>query len=162
MKKLFVFGENSRHPQQIEVSDETSSKDILFTYHRQLGIPGTDDSYHLFREDEEHAVGHGSGHSPNFKDKDRIQCHRCQHIDVTLIYNNKHVQVSFNPAATGARILAHLHKHFPGVTPKDAANLRLQISKDVFLDKDEHLGSFVQYPHCHLEIHLVPKVNIQG
>jgi hypothetical protein len=160
--KLFLFRENIREPQEIEVDEHATPSDVLATY-KVLYPSENPEEYQLFIENDDHSQEKkDSVKEGKFHPKDRVHCHRCQHIDVELVYNGKSHQVAFDPAATGAKILAQVPKIFKEISPRDAANLQLEISAGIYLEKNDHLGSFVAYPHCHLRIQLVPKVNVQG
>lgn len=159
--KIFLISENSREPQEVEVGAQSSTKEVISAVNQVSNNTGGEGQRHYFVEDRDE----DNGQLPEgwkFKDKDRIHCHRCEHVDVAFSYNGMHKRASYSPGTTGGKILLGLPKLFPGMTPRDAANLKLEISANVYIDKNDHLGSFVEYPHCHIEVALVSKTNVQG
>lgn len=161
--KIYIFPEGSREPNQLEVAEDATMEDVLNASKHLMPVDTEGSDFNLFMEDEaEFDDEQEQGQKRSIKPKDRIQCHRCPHVDVELVYNGTRHQVEFKPSATGAKILSRVPKIFKGISPKDAANLRLQISEDKYIENNEHLGSFVAYPHCHIKIKLVPKTNVQG
>ncbi len=162
--KIYLSSENNNEPQIIEIDEDSKMKDILIKHHEIFKSPNeTIEEFEIFVEDED-----------DFKHKDddrhkagvhkhaHVHCHRCKKISTQLEYNGQVKDISLSPSTTGAKILSLVHKLFPNITEQDALDLRLKLPNGKFLEKTDHLGSFVSYPHCQTRLTLISKPKVQG
>ena len=122
----------------------------------------TTDEYDIFLQDEdEKKHKHHHACDAGIKKHSHIHCHRCSQINVTIEYNGKSENTHVSPSTTGAKLLAIAGRHY-SITDGDLADLRLKVDENKFIELDQHIGSFVSYPHCEIVLQLVPKVIIKG
>jgi len=161
--KVILSGENLPEAQVIEIEENTSIEEIVILHKEVADVDGSIDEYEIFIEDADTSCDrdrnikhHGIGHHH------RIHCHRCKHVSVELQYNVDMGVLKVSPSTTGQKILSLLPTVFPNITPKDAADLRLQVSMDKFVGASEQIGIFVSYPDCQIKIDVVAKKNVNG
>ena len=161
--KLYLHSENTKEPQVIEIDENASIKEIVVKHHEVKNPDGSfDEEYKIFIEDGEDCLHHDHNHKDcGIEDKSTVHCHRCEKVAVTLVYNGKDKHLEVAPSFTGEKIISKVADLF-GIDPKDAADLRLKIDDLHFLEANEHIGTVVQFPHCKIELTLIPNPKVLG
>jgi hypothetical protein len=94
--------------------------------------------------------------------RQRIHCHRCRRIEVTVNFNGMSRSHAFPPSTTIKRIKRWADDQF-GIKGVDATEHALQIcGTNTRPDEDVHLGSLVRHPNCKVCFDLVPKKRVEG
>ena len=164
-QKFVLFGEWVKEPKMHDVSEEISLNDLkqLFRGYSELESV-QDEEIHIFIEDEDDEIT-----ELTFKEKikkvgkHRFHGHRCKKIDVQVSYNGHEYCHEFNPATTGKKIMHWLKKEAQ-LSQEEIMQHELSIgtANGEVMHDDSHLGTFVTFPQCHLQLFLVPKDRYQG
>ena len=164
-QKFVIFGEWIKEPTMHETNDEISLKELkeIFRGYSQLENV-QEEEMHIFIEDED-----GEIDEVLFKEitkkhgRHRFHCHRCRKIDVQVSFNGREFHREFNPATTEKKIM-HWLKEETGMSKEEMMNHELRIGNlngEVMRD-DLHLGSYITFPQCHIQLFLTPKERFQG
>jgi hypothetical protein len=161
--QLYLHSENCREPKLVEVSTEATVADIINKYREVMNLPDAKvDEIELFLEDEDDPKNKGHHHEHvGIKKRHHIHCHRCQKVAVSIEYNGQVKTLSVPPSATGAMILKKAAKEFH-ISDKDAADLVIKLPDGNVLQKTDHIGSFVSFPHCEIKLSLIHNTQVQG
>lgn len=160
---IYVHSSSSKEGVPIEILESDNLKEIIIKHHEKVNTDGSvDEDFKIFLEDEDKPCDHNK----HYKDAGihhhgRVHCHQCSDIKVIIEYNNVHKLVTMAPSFTGDKILGMIPDLF-SITAADVADLRLKIDDKTFVNSSDHIGSFVNFPHCKINLLLVPKINIQG
>lgn len=161
--KVYLHSEKFCEPEVIEIEDNSSIKEIIIKHHTLSDKTGTTEQYEIFIEDEDNLKYKDSTcKDAGINNHTHVHCHQCEKVKADLHYNGMIKHVILSPSTTGSKIHTLITKEFPSISELDADNLLLEISKDKYINLNDHVGSFVTYPYCNLNIFLVPKTNIQG
>lgn len=160
--QIYVHGENNREPKLVEVSEEASVKDVINKYHLEFPNSGESEEVEFFVEDEEdHRHKHETGEKGGIKKKDHIHCHRCKKVSVAVEYNGHTITLNVPPSTTAKKILKQATKKF-NISEGDAADLLLKLNDGTVLQPGDHVGSFVAFPHCNINLLLTANKQVQG
>lgn len=161
--KIYVHSSSSKEGVPIEISESDNLKEIIIKHHEKINADGSvDEEFKIFLEDADKPCDlNKRHHEVGIHHHGRVHCHQCDDIKVTIEYNNDHKHVAVAPSFTGDKILGLIPGLFP-ITAADVADLRLKIDDNTFLNSGDHIGSFVKFPHCKIDLLLVPKKNVQG
>jgi hypothetical protein len=160
--QIYLHGENNRDPKLVEVSEEASVKDVINKYQQEFPNSGEADEVEFFVEDEEdHRHKHEVGEKGGIKKKVHIHCHRCKKVSVAVEYNGQTITLNMPPSTTAKKILKQAAKKF-NISEGDAADLLLKLADSTVLQPGDHIGSFVAFPHCSINLLLTPNKQVQG
>lgn len=151
--EIYLHRENQQKPEIVEVQENTSYSGLM----NELPINDSSE-YNLFEEDQE--IIENKDKVIKLKVKSHFHCHRCKKVEITVTYNGQNVQLSLPPSSTGDKILRKSCKEF-GITEDDATDLHLKSGSVVFKTKD-HIGSYVSFPNCKIQLNLLPNNQMQG
>lgn len=157
--KFFLSGEMMNEPHIIEVDEQASISEVLVMEFGPRGVQVED--VMVLLENENEPRPHGEQVQGHFRHHDHIHCHRCKDVEITFSYNNKVRSEKVPPSTTGGKLIELISKLY-NVSKSDAENLNLEISSDVHVAKNDHIGRFVSYPECRLHISLTDKNKING
>jgi hypothetical protein len=121
-----------------------------------VGEPG--EEIILWVENEEVACRKGQKiHECGIKHGHHLHCHRCNHVNVVVTHESQTKEKSFPPSATVAKVHAWAVEAF-GLKGR-AHNEVLFLHGDLKakLPDHSHVGSYVKFPHCELELCLAHK-----
>ena len=156
--RIFIQGEGIVDIAQLDVNGEESFAFLKALLIRRFSLDAT---IALLLEDvdeppDEHkAIGEHGKHV-------KVHVHRCTRVAVTVTFNHRHVEHSFPPSATIARVKAWAADKL-GMSPEDATEHVLQISgTHTRPSPGAHLGSLVSCPHCQAKFDLVPEERVNG
>jgi hypothetical protein len=96
--------------------------------------------------------------------RQRVHCHRCRRVEVTVNFNGRAESKAFPSSATVKRVKkwADAKEQFD-LKGVDATDHVLQIcGTNVRPDEDTHIGTLVRHPSCNICFDLVPKVRVEG
>lgn len=96
--------------------------------------------------------------------RQRVHCHRCRRVEVTVNFNGREESKDFPTSATVKRVKkwADAKDQFD-LKGVDATDHVLQIcGTNVRPDEDTHIGTLVRHPSCKVCFDLVPKVRVEG
>jgi hypothetical protein len=96
--------------------------------------------------------------------RQRVHCHRCRRIEVTINFNGRTESKAFPPSTAVKRVKrwADAKDQFD-LKGVDTTDHVLQIcGTSVRPDEDIHIGTLVRHPNCKLCFDLVPKVRVEG
>jgi len=161
--EVYVHGEGVADLKLIKINEADTVAELLKKAH-EAGIKTAegDEKIIVTLEDEDDEKHHGHGaESCGIKHHGHVHCHRCHRVAVTVIYNGKEKSKEFAPAATGAKIKKWALHEF-GISGKDAENKTLFLDDKKELQADDHIGTFVKYPHCSIKLHLTGVVEVNG
>lgn len=117
------------------------------------------DSFVLIEEDTEVEVDQLTPLEPSHHRR-HFHVHRCKHIEVHVFYNGEK-SGCFRPAATIRKITKWAFKEF-GIGKDEQLVMRENSATGEILDPDRHIGGYVKYPHCSVQLFLTPIKNIEG
>ena len=157
--KLFLSGENIKEPRIIEVEEGTSIGEIVI---KEFGASGAaTEEIIVLLENDDRPREHTHHAKDHFRHHDHIHCHRCRDIELTFSYNNQVESIRVPPSRTGGELVRAIPDLFK-ITLRDAEGLKMEISEDVHVAINDHIGRFVSYPECKLQITLTSKHKVQG
>lgn len=160
--QIYLHGENTREPKLVEVAEEASVKDVINKYQKEFPNSGQADEVEFFIEDEEeHRHKDEAGEKGGIKRKVHIHCHRCKKVAVSVSYNGQTITVNVPPSTTTKKILKQAVKKF-NISDSDAADLLLKLGDGIVLQPGDHIGSFVAFPNCSIQLSLTPNKQVQG
>jgi hypothetical protein len=161
--QIYLHGEEARETKLVEVSADVTIADIINKYREETNMQGAKlEEIDLYFEDEEHPKEKGHHiEQAGIKKRHHVHCHRCQKVAISIEYNGQVKNISVPPSATGIMILKKSAKEF-GITEKDASDLLLKLPNGEVLQKTDHIGSFVSFPHCEIKLLLIHNKQIQG
>lgn len=160
--QIYLHGEGQKEAKLIEVSEESTVKEVLTAYREAFNLPEKDiEDLQLFVDEEEPKKTEHHHKKAEIKKRSHVHCHRCEKVGITIDYNGQVVKFSENPSTTGAVILKKAAKDFK-ISEADGANLILKTSEKVIIQKTDRIGSFVSYPKCEISLSLIHDIQIQG
>ena len=116
----------------------------------------------FFVEDEEdQRHKHEAVEKVGIKKKIHIHCHRCKKVSVAVEYNGQTITLNVPPSTTAKKILKQAAKKF-NISEGDAADLLLKLADSTVLQPGDHIGSFVAFPHCSINLLLTANKQVQG
>jgi hypothetical protein len=157
---VYLHLEGAHEPKTIEIPENGKVKDVLEICSQEMGI-ANDDHLRLYLlnedlpEEKEHSV------KDRIKPKTKIHCHRCQKVEVIVVYNGKTFQDPFPPSTKASKIVKKAIKAL-GISENDAADLVLRLSDKTDLQDDDPIGAFIGYPECKITVNLLHPNPIQG
>jgi hypothetical protein len=157
---VYLHQEGAREPKTIEIPENGKVKDVLEICSQEMGI-ANDGSLNLFLLDEDLPEGKEHPVKDRIKPKAKIHCHRCQKVEVVVIYNGKTFQDPFPPSTKVSKIIKKAVKAF-GISETDAADLVLRLADKTDLQEDDPIGAFVGYPECKIAVNLLHPNPVQG
>jgi hypothetical protein len=164
--EMFVQGEGIPEIQLVRVPHDGTVRDVIKALRANsaggANLPA-DEEVVVFLEDSERELRldarlkeAGVGH------RQRLHCHRCRRIEVTVSFNGENRSRSFPPSQTVAKAKRWADDQF-GLKGVDATEHALQVcGTGTRPDEDVHIGALVQHPNCKLCFDLVPKKRVEG
>lgn len=162
--ELFLQGEGIEDIKLIHIPQHSTVRELLAKLFAEAGRPEHEaEGLFLILEDQEqeldpNAILHeiGIGH------RQRVHCHRCHRIAVTVNFNGAHKEHLFSPATTIGKVKRWADHQF-GLHGVDATEHALKLcGTDKRPDEDLHLGSLTQHRECKVCFDLVPKKRVEG
>jgi translation initiation factor 2 beta subunit (eIF-2beta)/eIF-5 len=141
------------------VEEGTSIEEIIIKEFGSQGV--TTEEVIVLLENDNRPREHSHQVKDHFRHHDHIHCHRCKNVEITFSYNNLVKTISVPPSKTGGELVKAIPELY-NMTLQDAQGLRLEISPDVHVAINDHIGRFVSYPECRLHITLTSKHKVQG
>jgi len=164
-KQIYVHGEGLKEAKFIEIDSETKMSDIIKEFEAITGVASTNDApVECYADDDDNPLDRSStAGSKKIDKRSHVHCHRCRKVEVTVTYNGREEKFSFPPQTKAEKVFKKAIKEFK-ISDSDASNLVLRSGsgQGEILQDDDHIGSFVNYPACHLSLYLTPKKQVQG
>lgn len=157
---VYLHLEGAREPKTIEIPENGTVKEVIDICSHELGITNGQD-FNLYLMDEDLPENKDQLVKDRIKPKTKIHCHRCQKVEVTVVYNGKTFHDPFPPSTKASKIIKKAIKTF-GISEKDAADLVLRLADKTDLQEDDPIGAFVAYPECKITVNLLHPNPVQG
>jgi len=158
--RLFVQGEGLSGIEHLEVPAESTFAGLKALIIGRLGL---DAALLLFLEDQDDPPDDRAElrlHSDRGGIK--VHLHRCRRVGVAVTFNGKHVEHSFGPSATVARVKRWAAEKF-GMSAEDATEHVLQLAgTHTRPSAGAHLGTLASCPDCRVKFDLVPDERVNG
>ena len=162
--KIYLFGESNPHGQVIEIDETAGVKEVIIKHQEKcdpLNNTKTEE-YEIFVEDEEEQKDKNADcATAGIRHHHKIHCHRCKLVSINIEYNGVTKEVKLAPSSTGARILRKAAALF-NISEADAGYLRVVLPGGTDLEKEQHIGSFVSYPNCEINLILQSHKKTEG
>lgn len=164
-KQIYLHGEGLKEAKFIEIGSETKISEIVKEFEAITGVASTKEaSVECYADDADSPLDKSStAGSMKIDKRSHVHCHRCRKVEVVVTYNGREEKFSFPPQTKAEKVFKKAIKEFK-ISDSDASNLvlRLDNGQGEILQDDDHIGSFVSYPACHLSLYLTPKKQVQG
>jgi hypothetical protein len=166
MIELFVQFEGVTDVKLIHVPHDGTVRDFLAAAQTSgVNLPQGDRDVIIFVEDSDEEIALDLRlKDAGIRHRQRIHCHRCRQVAITVNFNGRKVSRAFPPSTTVKRVKKWTDgKEQFDLKGVDATDHVLQIcGASVRPDEDTHIGTLVQHPKCDLCFDLVPKVRVEG
>ncbi len=160
--KIYLHGENEKEPKLVEISEDSTLKELLLKYQEAFGITDIEiDNFNLFIDQDEAKNNEHHHKKVDIKKHSHVHCHRCEKVNVFIDYNGKGLTFTTKPSETGVALVKNAAKQFD-ISEGDAVDLILKTSSGEIIQKTDRIGSFVSYPNCEIKLHLIHDKRIQG
>ncbi len=145
----------------IKVPEDATVHDVIEAA-KQAGFAEPDMEIHI--EDGEDALNRDARLCDcGVKHKHHLHCHTCRKVDVAVHFNGEAKTRQFAPGRKVKGVLKWaLEAHGLHGVDADNKELRLGSAEGTILQAQQHIGSFVRAPHCHLDLYLTAIVEVQG
>jgi hypothetical protein len=164
-KQVYLHGEGLKEAKFIEIGSETKISDIIKEFEAITGVASsTEAPVECYGDEDDNPLDKSSTAGAKKIDKrSHVHCHRCRKVEVAVMYNGREEKFSFPPQTKVEKVFKKAIKEFK-ISDSDATNLVLRFGngQGEILQDDDHIGSFVSYPACHLSLYLTPKKQVQG
>ena len=164
-KQIYLHGEGLKETKFIEIDSETNISEIIKEFEEITGVASTKDApVECYADDDDNPLDRSSTVGSKKIDKrSHVHCHRCRKVEVAVTYHGREEKFSFPPQTKVEKVFKKAIKEFK-ISDSDASNLvlRLGSGQGEILQDDDHIGSFANYPACHLLLYLTPKKQVQG
>ncbi len=164
-KQIYLHGEGLKEARFIEIDSEANVSEIIKEFEAITGVASTREApVECYAEDDDNPIDKSSTAGSRKIDKrSHVHCHRCRKVEVVVMYNGREEKLSFPPQTKAEKVFKKEIKEFR-ISDSDASNLVLRLgnAQGEILQDDDHIGSFVNYPACHLALYLTPKKQVQG
>jgi hypothetical protein len=161
---VYIHGEGLKEPKIIKIARETRVSEIVKEFEGLSGIISSSEAeVELFFDNEEPVDKNASASDLKIKKRSHIHCHRCKKAVTHITYNGVEEKIKFSPNTLISKVFKKALKAFE-ISESDASNLVLRIGSGQgdILNDDDHIGTFVDYPKCKVDLFLTPKKQVQG
>jgi hypothetical protein len=160
--EIYLHGAGTTDEKIIKVPEDATVRDVLDAA-KHAGLHVDADTI-LLVEDADDELRHDARLCDHgIKHKHHIHCHRCRAVEVAVTFNGHTKSHKFTPSRKVKGVLKWAVGAFElhGV---DAENKELRVGGDngTILQSQQHIGSFVHAPKCHLDLYLTAIVEVQG
>jgi hypothetical protein len=159
---IYLHGAGTTEEKIIRVPEEVTVREVLEAA-RKAGMAVDADTIILVEDAEDELAADSRLCDHGIKDKHHLHCHNCRKVEVTVTFNGQSKSRKFAPSRKVKRVLKWAVEAFElhGV---DAENKELRIGGEggTILQSQQHIGSFVHAPKCHLDLYLTAIVEVQG
>jgi hypothetical protein len=160
--EIYLHGAGTTEEKIIKVPEDATVRDVLEAA-KKAGMAVDADTIVFVEDAEDELTGdtHLSDHG--IKNKHHLHCHRCRKVEVAVTFNGQVKSRKLAPSRKVKHVLKWAVEAFElhGV---DAENKELRIGGvgGTILQSQQHIGSFVHAPKCHLDLYLTAIVEVQG
>ena len=160
--EIYLHGAGTTDEKIIKVPEDATVRDVLDAA-KHAGLHVDADTILLVEDAEEELRHDACLCDHGVKHKHHLHCHRCRAVEVAVTFNGRTKSHKFPPSRKVKGVLKWAVAAFElhGV---DAENKELRIGGDTgtILQSQQHIGSFVHAPKCHLDLYLTAIVEVQG
>jgi len=164
-KQIYLHGEGLKEAKFIEISSEMMISEIVKEFEVITGVASTKEApVECYLDDDDNPLDKSStAGSKKIEKRSHIHCHRCKKVEVVVMYNGREEKFSFPPQTKAEKVFKKAIKELK-ISASEASNLVLRLgnAQGEILQDDDRIGSFVNYPACHLSLYLTPKKQVQG
>jgi len=166
MTEVYLHLEGDRNPILIKLSNEKLTIGEIVKQHISTLVGNTHEQHELkvFIEDEDELISLDVEFQQlKLKNRCHVHAHKCHKVDVHIVYNGIEKSLQEPPSSTIKKVKSKA-LHLFDITKDDGMDLLLRLgsAEGEILQDDEHIGSLVSGPHCHVRLYLTPKKNVQG
>jgi hypothetical protein len=159
---IYLHGEGNRDVKSVEISADATVEDIIIIYQQQFPGGETTEEISLWIEEDEtprhrHAH-HGEG---GIHHRHHVHCHRCKTVEVVILYNGDDRSFAVAPSTTVKKVFQKAVHAFH-ISESDAGDYLLKLEDGTVLKPSEHIGSFTNFPRCHVKLFLTAAKPING
>lgn len=162
--ELFLQGEGIPQIRLLHVPRHCTVRELIEKARADADLPSPGDgaTILLLEDSDEEMALDATLQQAGIRQRQRIHCHRCRHIKVTVNFNGASKARQFPPSQTIAKVKHWADDQF-GLKGVDTTEHALQLcGGSTRPDEDTHLGALVRYPQCSLCFDLVPKKRVEG
>lgn len=164
-KQVYLHGEGLKEAKFIEIGSETTVSEIVKEFETITGVTSTTEApVECYTDTGDSPLNKSSiAGSMGIDKRSHVHCHRCRKVEVVVSYNGREESISFPPQTKSEKVFQKAIKEFK-ISNSEANSLVLRLGngQGEILQEDDHIGSFVSYPACHLILYLTPKKQVQG
>jgi len=162
MIELFLQGEGIPDIKLIRVPQDCTVRELIGKVRTESGAQHEEEIVLLLEDQDKELTLDAKLTEAGIGHRQRIHCHRCRRVEVTVNFNTATKVHVFSPAHTIGKIKRWADDQF-GLKGVDATEHALQIcGTSTRPDLDVHIGTLVQHPHCQVCFDLVPKKRVEG
>lgn len=165
MKKqieIYLHGAGTTDEKIINVPEDATVRDVLDAA-KSAGLNVDADTILLVEDGKDELPHDGCLCDHGIKHKHHLHCHQCRAVEVAVTFNGQTKSHKFTPSRKVKGVMKWAVEAFElhGV---DAENKELRIdgTAGTILQSQQHIGSFVHAPDCHLDLYLTAIVEVQG
>jgi hypothetical protein len=160
--EIYLHGAGTTEEKIMHVSEDATVRDVLDAA-KNAGLHVDADTILLVEDSEDELRDDARLCDHGIRHKHHLHCHQCRAVDVAVTFNGRTKSHKFTPSRKVKGVLKWAVGAFElhGV---DAENKELRIGGDTgtILQSQQHIGSFVHAPKCHVDLYLTAIVEVQG
>ncbi len=160
--EIYLHGAGTTEERIIKVPEDATVRDVLDAA-KKAGLNVDADTILLVEDAQDELPPEARLGDHGIKHKHHLHCHRCRVVEVAVTFNGPTKSRKFTPSRKVKGVLKWAVEAFElhGV---DAENKELRIggATGTILQSQQHIGSFVDAPRCHLDLYLTGIIEVQG
>ena len=160
--EIYLHSAGTTEEKIIQVPEDATVRDVLDAA-KNAGLHVDADTILLVEDGKDELPHDACLGDHGIKNKHHLHCHRCRAVEVAVTFNGRTKSHKFTPSRKVKGVLKWAVGAFElhGV---DAENKELRIGGDTgtILQSQQHIGSFVHAPKCHIDLYLTAIVEVQG
>ena len=160
--EIYLHGAGTTEEKIIKVPEDATVRDVLEAA-KNAGLAVDADTIILVEDAEDELAGDARLCDQGVKNKHHLHYHRCRKVEVAVTFNGQVKSRKFAPSRKVKRVLKWAVEAFE-LNGVDAENKELRVggASGTILQSQQHIGSFVHAPKCHLDLYLTAIVEVQG
>jgi hypothetical protein len=160
--EIYLHGAGTTEEKLIKVPEDATARDVLEAA-KKVGVTVDNDTFLIVEDADDELSGDARLHEHGVKNKHHLHCHRCRKAEVSVTFNGQVKSRKFAPGQKVKRVLKWAVEAF-GLVGVDSENKELRVggANGTTLQSQQHIGSFVNAPHCSLDLYLTAVVEVQG
>ena len=160
--EIYLHAAGTTEEKIIKVPEDATVRDVLDAA-KKAGLSVDADTLVLVEDAQDEVPHEARLRDHGIKHKHHVHCHRCRAVEIAVTFNGQIRSRMFSPSRKVKGVLKWAVEAFElhGV---DAENKELRIGGEngTILQSQQHIGSFVDAPQCHIDLYLTAIVEVQG